>query len=1781
MAQDFGTGVTRTLSAAERQFQIVVWQASKPPLDSELNLLMQADWERHANLIRSQMHSGFLLDPFQSDTDFVTNSNWSNFFKLGRPDSGTSPVLWANVNGWLVPVTGTDVGDSDISNRINLFPGPSTDARVDFIFLEVWLAQVAPNPSVVNKPSASTVWKYGNVEFGGTNIADDLEDPAIGFETTERVQLQYRLRVLGSGTGLGDSIDLAAFPDGMGDPNVLARGGATAPQAGFTWTNMRDELGDPGLWRSGDGVSTNALATVDGYSYAVPVCGVFRRNTATFVARTNAGNANQNGGKNRNPRVAAITDPVEGTRIFTAVTLTTAIDEDDVGAIAFTGLTGSGIDNPDIVWASTFLKMDDEIFGISAYDTGAGTLTVTSRGRNGSQAAPHDVGAVVEFFNFRPDGKFADEITASDILDLRKGVTPGEWDYQALLGHNLGKLFENSLHTSYKQSGISDTQGAVVLEVDTLYANGGFPIPNQTEALDGPDGIRTIFSDAAVVEHNVSVLLKPTIGGGGTPVVVADFTVGASSWEPAADFEPAGFQPNDQGWTDQAVINLFIDGVGNRGARGTVRTAADNEIVRFVAPREYWLTRDELVTGTSGNQTPFLLRLIEEGWGDPAGSDEPVAGHPGPLYPLPEHNFERPFIVLGGTVNPNLIAAVTTVAAGSVPTGLSQVRFAGEDFDLAGNWYPTGDVTSLSVTGVTETLLHGTRTLYDMLTWGGRDLSGASSELYIVLTGDLVNAANAGVFRVIGAGNTAGYTTESGATADALVVERVGVGAATLVAAAGVSASVRSQYTHTSDGTVGGDPAAVVVLTDLLGAAGGTTFPWDGLLSTPANGQAVLDTSIQYGPSRGGTARVADRLSRVALSVVDSANLVREAPTTIDSTFDNEAGVPDGEVYFPLNHIQTWNRLPSQGQSAPLAVDYGDGTTMAEYRREAEVFVDAGSKTLMVRPYQQADLALVRYRATAGGSNRFFPLNYTVGPYLGNVDGGGLFTVNADYAYAVPHEFMPRLGRQDIPFHQTTGVTGPVFYGVNHLFGDSQTNTDDVFRVIGGMDSDAAVLPLYFQTGASSTLDYGEFSTISGPADGYQARIYTDVNVISSDMPRGLTGIQLPPFLGVARLLGVYDRREFIGAGLGAWSSDRVTPSAAPGRPANLLRTDRDKQTLFIARGGASDVTGSDEDHTYVIPSTMIDVRLSGAFVPGDTFASVEFIVEAEVFGFGTGFITQNNYVLARLNLPTTGATGNNGIAVATLAPAVSMILPLPLPYNEQLYVAYERTVYQGDPYMTRDGATRTISDYEHRYGQIPASGSALLTTPIQQFDSTSNYDQVPEYPNPRSLEVLASMDFYTTLGTGKIGGPVVPGTVLDVSHVSNRGIAPTRIAATITDPIWQSEPRTFTQPQGQGASRASLTLNVLLASAASTGEIVQIRRGTTSENFVSDTDMIGVSAALTAAALVAAINASDFCRMVAGVHAVYAGGTTLRIISLLPGKEGGDTSVVLTPPTVRFMTGYEIVLDQGALSQYGLVTTRSALLGGVDVPMNASALGFNNTPIRMTGLTERLPLGILLQDADFIGEDPLRNGSSSLKVWGNGGTAGPTNAVPLLGTEEYGRIEGAGQIGMADGSILQYRAWTLSTPTGTKQFRLFRGGGSAYVLDPTPAGGPLDWSSEGFPQGSEPVVKGAVLAGRAYLVRNYPETAYTAPEGRSYGDEIQMVILTQGVVGEGPLCEHGYTLDGIISPTGYGEGMAAADRYRLEGKPQIAGHSRQGANPVVDLLAPFPSEDEVEDPCP
>jgi len=250
---------------------------------------------------------------------------------------------------------------------------------------------------------------------------------------------------------------------------------------------------------------------------------------------------------------------------------------------------------------------------------------------------------------------------------------------------------------------------------------------------------------------------------------------------------------------------------------------------------------------------------------------------------------------------------------------------------------------------------------------------------------------------------------------------------------------------------------------------------------------------------------------------------------------------------------------------------------------------------------------------------------------------------------------------------------------------------------------------------------------------------------------------------------------------------------------------------------------------------------------------------------------------------------------------------------------------------------------------------------------------------------------------------------------------------------------------------------------------------------------------------------------------------------------------------------------------------------GGVDEVVNA---GDGTTQFRLTGMTERLPLGILLQDADFIGENPLNDTASAMKTT----PAGPRplqTVLPLTnGGEEFTRYLGApGELlGMADGSVLEYTPYNESPPpgsgTGAKTLRIYRGGGSAFVLSGLNPGGPVDWVADTLSAPLKPVLKGGALVCRAMLVRNYYEEAFDTPFTVSQGDEIQMVVVTHGVFGDENTPNEGVELSGIISPSGYGEGFAAADRYRIEGRPMFKGMSRVTPDPHDVILAPVPDSE-------
>lgn len=272
-----------------RNWETVVYGVNKPVLPKELNLSEDIDIGAGQAALRRAIPSGWISD------DSVGTSSHSSGIFIASATANTIQLpqgLIAHVNGWLLTVSNTNVSGV---NQLTFPASPSGAGarRTDIVILEVWRKLISAVGGD-GKSGASRIWRRGNVKTSPAddltlNLPDDILDTSFGSESTKRVQIQLRLRVV-------PGVDLLTYPDGLDDPTIVANSvptNAATPDGVatlFAYTNQGAN-GDPGLWRAGDGVPSNTLGTVDGYMYAIPLLAVFRRNSTAFNR-----NSNQNGG---------------------------------------------------------------------------------------------------------------------------------------------------------------------------------------------------------------------------------------------------------------------------------------------------------------------------------------------------------------------------------------------------------------------------------------------------------------------------------------------------------------------------------------------------------------------------------------------------------------------------------------------------------------------------------------------------------------------------------------------------------------------------------------------------------------------------------------------------------------------------------------------------------------------------------------------------------------------------------------------------------------------------------------------------------------------------------------------------------------------------------------------------------------------------------------------------------------------------------------------------------------------------------------------------------------------------------------------------------------------------------------------------------------------------------------------------------------------------------------------------------------------------------------------
>jgi len=737
--------------------------------------------------------------------------------------------------------------------------------------------------------------------------------------------------------------------------------------------------------------------------------------------------------------------------------------------------------------------------------------------------------------------------------------------------------------------------------------------------------------------------------------------------------------------------------------------------------------------------------------------------------------------------------------------------------------------------------------------------------------------------------------------------------------------------------------------------------------------------------------------------------------------------------------------------------------------------------------------------------------------------------------------------------------------GINHLFADVRNNNaSNVFNVIGGSDNagQSVINPMFFST--SNT--YGALQAISANnninANAYGAERVEIKNLPTTDFGTTLRGIKLPPFFGLVRVYGVYEQSEldalnanFNGS---AFESDRETQKGAL-TLTNLLRKDADSYTVYIQKGGGDTLTGKSDSHTYILTEHAIDISRITGYTTAKKFSDYNYVVECVVFGFGKGFINKNNFVLSR----TYSGDGADISANPAHLSQVPMVFPYAVDGTETVYVSGSRTVYQGDPFYTIKGSSVEISDSPLRVGQVLASDSYVFNDSRDQLDA--NGDSAIEIPNRRTYEVLASLDFYTTLGSGAIGGTVKRNTINDVGYSSGAGVIP----STANDAIPQNKVGLFTSLNKE-ISKAQATLVLFNAHVDKYQNQGQNPTRLLTITITDDKTYTDISFTGTvASALLYAKEIRDLFFAKGLIVDVIDNGDSVGLVfnSNLNGEDGNISTIsveIVQPgiggadPTLdairlcRLNSGYKLTDEY---SNWTSNTTKVNFSGGASTPNNA---GLGNIDISLVGLTSRLPLGKLISDHDFLCEDPLRNESTSLQTLSSRLTSLPSNVGVSPTGKPYTKIVGStGELlQMGDGDVEAWAAYNATTQlTGTKKYRVYRGGGSVFGASGDVPGAPLSWLNDSFGAESLPILKGGVLSCRAMLVRNFKEVAFAGdPSTRSYGDEVQMFIVTQGIFKDPN--NKNIRIAGETSPSGFGEGYASADRYRIKGRPLVKGNS-------------------------
>lgn len=476
----FLSTVSRNLSPSNYSWDSVVHQQSRPLLDSELNLSQDILSEKS----RIDLPSG-ILSRYP-----INESVGSLIFSPTTPNEfGVNPFK-ALVAGKILEVKGTN-STTDV-NKIYLpapetTSGPGTDLkRTDFVFLEMWLQEVTPSMNARSRLRVVGVLTGDTLTIGdginpdiilteGTDFFVGVSNPHTARNIAEAINDYDGLNL---GLTIG-GVTITAETRGTDFLFLLMTGGANGNNITFTPSSLTsiEVINSPSGGTTGTG-----KPDADHIYYAGNVL-----SDSSLWLDDNIQDPNISTSSSRRVQIQ-YRIRVHSSTFFSPVSTPFGLDDGSIYAQGGAGTevvgrifsrhdTDHGLwiaGDGDLTSSTEFSSVDGFVYAIPLFfvfrrnqaDTASGYGFNPNDDANTGLLSTHDgtftnavicVDPIPLGESDRPDGLFADEISTSDVLDLRRRVFPQGVDFSAALEYQFHALLDNTNRTWFLDESVFNT----------------------------------------------------------------------------------------------------------------------------------------------------------------------------------------------------------------------------------------------------------------------------------------------------------------------------------------------------------------------------------------------------------------------------------------------------------------------------------------------------------------------------------------------------------------------------------------------------------------------------------------------------------------------------------------------------------------------------------------------------------------------------------------------------------------------------------------------------------------------------------------------------------------------------------------------------------------------------------------------------------------------------------------------------------------------------------------------------------------------------------------------------------------------------------------------------------------------------------------------------------------------------------------------------------------------------------------------------------------------------